>query len=47
MTRRYWYFSSVKEIAKDYGMSESNVKMTLLRTRKKLKQRLEKEEITI
>lgn len=45
--RRYWYFSSVKDIALDYGMSESKVKMTLLRTRKKLKQRLEEEDITI
>ena len=43
--RRYWYMSSVKEIAADFGLSESNVKMTLLRTRSKLKQTLEKEGI--
>ena len=34
--RRYWYFSSVKEIARDYGMSGSNVKTSLYRSRKKL-----------
>lgn len=43
--RRYWYMSSVKEIAADFGLSESNVKMTLSRTRSKLKQTLEKEGI--
>lgn len=41
--RRYWYFSSIKEIATDFSISESSVKMTLLRTRSKLKQLLEKE----
>ena len=45
--RRYWYMSSVKEIAADFGLSESNVKMTLLRTRSKLKQTLEKEGIIL
>lgn len=44
--RRYWYFSSVKEIAKDYGLTESKVKMSLMRTRSKLKQFLEKEGIS-
>ena len=45
--RRYWYLSSIQEIAGDYGMSESKVKMTLLRVRNKLKQLLEKEGIIL
>lgn len=45
--RRYWYLSSVKEIATDYGMGESKVKMSLLRSRNKLKELLEKEGIAI
>lgn len=43
--RRYWYMSPVKEIAEDYGLSESKVKMLLLRTREKLKAHLESEGI--
>ena len=43
--RRYWYMSSIKEIAEDYEISEGKVKMTLLRIRNKLKQVLEKEGI--
>lgn len=43
--RRYWYFSTIKEIAKDYGITESKVKMSLSRIRNKLKTILEKEEI--
>jgi len=43
--RRYWYLSSVREIAEEYGLSESKVKMTLLRLRSKLKTVLEKEGI--
>lgn len=45
--RRYWYFRSIKEIALEYGLSESKVKMTLLRARNSLKQFLEKEGIDI
>ncbi|MBE6121386.1 MAG: sigma-70 family RNA polymerase sigma factor [Solobacterium sp.] len=41
--RRYWYMSPVKEIADEYGMSESKVKMSLLRTREKLRDYLQKE----
>ena len=41
--RRYFYMSSVAEIAKDFSMKESNVTMHLLRTRKKLEQFLRKE----
>lgn len=43
--RRYWYFDTIKEIAADYGLSESKVKMTLLRTRNELREYLEKEGI--
>lgn len=45
--RRYWYLSSVKEIARDYRLSESNVKVILHRTRAKFKDFLEKEGIQI
>lgn len=43
--RRYWYFCSVKEIAAGLKLSESKVKMTLLRTRAALKDFLTKEGI--
>lgn len=45
--RRYWYLCSVGEIAESMRMSESNVKVTLLRTRQKFKEYLEKEGIGI
>ena len=45
--RRYWYLSSIQEIAKDYGFSESKVKMILLRIRNKLSQVLEKEGVVL
>ena len=45
--RRYWYFCSVAEIADGMGMTEANVKVLLLRTRKKFKAYLEKEGITL
>ena len=45
--RRYWYMSSVKEIAEEYGLSESKVTVTLFRTRQKLKTVLEKEGIAL
>lgn len=45
--RRYWYMSSIKEIAKEYGLSENKVAVTLFRTRKKLKIELEKEGIIL
>ena len=44
---RYWYFDSVKEIGSQFGCSESKVKMKLLRTRAKLLERLEREEVTV
>ena len=45
--RRYWYMSSIRDIASEYGMSESKVKMSLLRSRKKLRGFLEKEGISL
>ena len=45
--RRYWYADEVSTIAADYGMSESHVGVLLYRTRKKLKEHLEKEEIYV
>lgn len=41
--RRYWYVSSISDIAKQYDMSESKVKSMLFRLRKQLKAHLEKE----
>lgn len=45
--RRYWYVSSVKDIADDYDITESKVKMSLLRSRNQLKAVLEKEGIAL
>ncbi|MCM1217175.1 MAG: sigma-70 family RNA polymerase sigma factor [Roseburia sp.] len=45
--RRYWYFSPVDEIAREYGLSRSNAKMILSRTRAKLKAALEQEGIIL
>ena len=45
--RRYWELCTVKEIAALYGISESKVKMSLMRTRGKLKSYLEKEGIAL
>ena len=44
---RYWYFESVEEIAERFQYSQSKVKMTLKRTRDKLKAYLEKEGISV
>lgn len=41
--QRYWYLSSVSDIAKKLGMGQSRVKMTLLRCRNGLREYLEKE----
>lgn len=43
--RRYWYFASVEELSREFGMRESNVKMTLLRLRRELKEQLKQEGI--
>lgn len=45
--RRYWYLSSIAEIAAEYSISESKVKMSLLRSRNTLKQILEEEGIDL
>ena len=45
--RRYWYLSPIKEISTDYSISESKVKMSLLRSRNELKQILEKEGVSL
>ena len=45
--RRYWYLSPVKDIARDLGVGESKIKMSLSRTREKLKEYLEKEGIEL
>ncbi len=45
--RRYWYMSSVKEIAEEYGFSESKVTVMLFRTRAKLKAALEKDGVLL
>lgn len=41
--RRYWFLQPVKEIARDYGITEKNASMRLLRLRKELKEYLVKE----
>ena len=45
--QRYWYMSSIKDIAADLGMTESKVKVTLFRIRTALKDFLEKEGIAL
>ena len=41
--RRYWYMSSISEIAKDFGVSEGKIKMILMRARNDLRRLLDKE----
>ncbi len=45
--RRYWYLSSIKEIACEFNMNENKVKSILFRERKKLKTLFEKEGIML
>lgn len=45
--RRYWFADTISSIAKRYDMTESKVKMQLLRTRNKLKDYLAQEGIQI
>lgn len=45
--RRYWSAESLKEIATDIGISENSVAVRLHRTRKKLKNYLEKEGVVV
>lgn len=44
---RYWYMDSIKDIALEYGLSESKVSVTLFRTREKLKRLFDKEGIVL
>ena len=45
--RRYWYCESISSIATDFSISENKVTSILYRMRLKLKEKLEKEGITI
>ncbi len=45
--RRYWHMASIGDIAKAYGMTESQVTSQLFRSRKKLREMLVKEGITL
>ena len=41
--RRYWYFDSVADVSRRYGMTQSKVKTTLFRMRNELKEYLRRE----
>ena len=41
--RRYWFFDSVRQLSRSFGMTESHVKVKLYRMRKALKHYLEQE----
>lgn len=43
--RRYWYCDGIADVARHMGWSESKTKSVLFRTRKKLKEYLEKEDL--
>ena len=45
--RRYWHLSSIADIARVYGMSQSQVTSMLYRNRKKLRDMLEQEGIAV
>lgn len=45
--RRYWYAESIEEISQRYGLTQSKVKTSLHRTRKKLSAFLAKEGIVL
>ncbi len=44
---RYWYADSVRSISERCGVSESRIKVSLYRTRKKLRHYLESEDISL
>ena len=44
---RYWYFDSISDISKRFGLSTSNVKVMLKRTRDKLQAHLEREGVYV
>lgn len=43
----YWYCDTIKDISRQFGFTQSKVKMMLSRTRKKLLDHLEKEEVFV
>ena len=43
--RRYWFLQPVKELAKDYGITEKTASMRLSRLREKLQQYLQEKEL--
>lgn len=45
--RRYWYYESVGELARQFGFGESKVKSILFRLRGQLKEHLRKEGYTL
>ena len=45
--RRYWFCDTIAEIAQRYGITESKVKMRLMRTRKQLADYLQREGISV
>ena len=45
--RRYWYLDPVNDIAKRFGLSESNVKTTLYRLRNELREYLSEQGVTV
>lgn len=45
--RRYWYYASVGEIAKEAGMNAGSVRNVLMKQRRELKQMLEEEGISL
>ena len=45
--QRYWYSSPIKSIAREMELGESTVKVTLMRTRNKFREHLEKEGIVL
>ena len=44
---RYWMGMSIEQIREQTGFGESRIKMSLLRTRKKIAEALGKEGITV
>lgn len=43
--QRYWYFCTSREIARELHISETKVRVTLMRLRGKLKEQLQREEL--
>ena len=45
LLKRYWYLMTARDIAKELQMTESRVRVTLMRLRNRLREYLEKEEL--